>query len=210
MAVAVNPELETSWQRCWPALGASGDGQQVMARLLDAYQEPQRKYHTAQHLAECLQWWEACREQAEKPAEVEMSLWFHDAVYDVKGRDNEARSAAWAVQALREAGVSEESLGRISALILATRHSVTPETSDQQLLVDIDLAILGAPRPRFDAYEAQIREEYRWVPDALYSDKRREVLAGFEARDAIYRTPRLYALLEAQARSNLAHALSQL
>lgn len=64
------------------------------------------------------------------------------------------------------------------------------------LLVDIDLSILGAPRARFDEYEAQVRAEYGWVPRFLFRTKRRDVLAGFLARHSIYNTPTLRESLE--------------
>lgn len=59
--------LETSWKRCWGALVPTDDtgeahnlgevssaGETLMNRLIAAYNEPQRKYHTEQHLRECL------------------------------------------------------------------------------------------------------------------------------------------------------------
>lgn len=71
---------------------------------------------------------------------------------------------------------------RVRALIMATCHDAEPEGDDARRLVDIDLAILGADPARFAEYDAQVREEYRWVPDWLYRRKHREVLAGFLAR----------------------------
>ncbi|MBT9552193.1 MAG: hypothetical protein IV088_15195 [Hydrogenophaga sp.] len=65
---------------------------------------------------------------------------------------------------------------------MATCHDAEPEGDDARRLVDIDLAILGADPARFAEYDAQVREEYRWVPNWLYRCKRREVLAGFLAR----------------------------
>jgi predicted metal-dependent HD superfamily phosphohydrolase len=204
------PIFETSWARCWPALGAAGDGAALRDRLLAAYAEPQRHYHTQQHLGECLALCERHLALAEHAAEVEIALWFHDAVYDVRGRDNEARSAAWARQALQAAGVGSAVIDRVEALIMATRHQALPQGMDQQLLVDIDLAILGAPRARFQAYEVQVRAEYAWVPRWVFRRKRREVLREFLAREPIYSRPELRAELEAQARDNLAHSIRQL
>lgn len=202
--------LQISWERCWSALGAKGDGHDVMARLLSAYNEPHRKYHTERHLRECLDLFARHRSWAVEPAEVEMALWFHDAIYDTKACDNEAKSAEWAERELSEAGVSAEHIGRIADHILATRHAAVPQGQDQMLLVDIDLAILGANRSRFEEYERQVREEYGWVPDVLFRNKRREVLREFLARSPLYSTPILRESLEKQARSNLEYSLLRL
>jgi predicted metal-dependent HD superfamily phosphohydrolase len=202
--------LESSWQRCWKPLGASGDGTALMQRLVSAWQGPHRKYHTVQHLSECLSLLEQNLDLAAEPAEVEIALWFHDAIYDVRASDNEARSADWAANELRQAGVSSQRIARIKEHILATRHAALPQGQDQMLLVDIDLSILGAPRARFDEYEIQVRAEYGWVPGFMFRRKRREVLEEFLARDPIYNTAKLRQALEQQARDNLAHSLRQL
>lgn len=202
--------FDQSWYRCWNGLDAQGDGVSIMRSLLGAYAEPQRHYHTQQHLSECLALFELHGRLAEHPAEVEIALWFHDAVYDVKVSDNEARSAAWARQALMQSGVCEERVERVEALIMATRHAVAPQGQDQQLLIDIDLSILGAPRSRFDEYEAQVRREYSWVPGMIYRRKRRDVLRGIAQRQHIYSTQALRDSLERSARENLAHSLNAL
>lgn len=205
--------LLSSWLRCWRSLqacGDGGDGIALMQKLTTAYAEPQRSYHTIQHLNECLALLEPHLELAEHPAEVEIALWFHDAVYDVEGKDNEARSASWAQTELIAAQVTPEAVERIKKLIMATCHAALAQGRDQQLLVDVDLAILGAPRARFIEYEEQVRKEYDWVPGWLFRRKRRGILKEFLARDPIYNTPQIRARLEGQARENLAYSLSQL
>lgn len=201
------PLFEASWQRGWAGLHARGDGVAVRDALLAAYAEPQRKYHTLQHLSECLALFDQYHSLAVEPAEVEIALWFHDAIYAVRASDNEARSADWAEAELHKAGVAQARIARVRGHILATRHSVLPEGSDQALLVDIDLSILGAPRPRFEEYEQQVREEYRWVPGFLFQLKRKQILAQFLARDALFATPAIRQSLEAAARENLATSL---
>lgn len=202
--------LQSSWDRCWKALDASGDGLALLQDLIAAYREPHRKYHTTRHLSECLALFEKNIDLAMLPGEVELALWFHDAVYNVRASDNEAKSAEWAAEALTKAGVKPDHIHNIRGHIMATRHSTLPQGEDQMLLVDIDLSILGAPRPRFVEYEAQVRAEYGWVPEFLFRSKRRDILTELIARNPIFNTPRLREQLENQAQENLAYSIAQL
>lgn len=205
VSITEEPLAERSWRRAWAALGLPAP-QGVMMLLLDAYAEPQRHYHSPQHLHECLSHVESALALAQRPGEVELALWFHDAVYDPKGKDNEQRSADWACEVLSVAGAKVEVQQRVRALIMATCHNAVPVDSDAQLLVDIDLAILGADPARFAEYDQQVRAEYRWVPGWIYRRKRKEVLAAFLQRPAIYSTEWFRERFEALARENLLQA----
>ena len=199
--------LETSWRRAWSAIGAHGDGSALLSQLLARYSEPHRKYHTLQHLGECVSHFEAAASLSAHAGEVVLALWFHDAIYDLRSSQNEVQSAEWARTALLSAGVPSEAAERVHALVLVTRHSVLPVTPDERLLVDIDLAILGAPESRFAEYETQVRQEYSWVPSFVFRFKRKAILAEFLARRSIYSTAHFHAQLESQARANLAHTI---
>jgi predicted metal-dependent HD superfamily phosphohydrolase len=207
---AIDPVLARSWTRAWSGLGAAGEGVALRDALLAAWAEPQRRYHTLRHLGDCLALFEQAAHLAGRPAEVEMALWFHDAVYALKASDNEARSAAWADEALAAAGVAADVRQRVHALVMATCHDAQPTTGDAGLLVDIDLSILGAEPERFDEYEVQVRQEYAWVPGPLFRRKRREILQGFLARPRIYSTEWFHQRFEAQARSNLERSVARL
>jgi len=194
------------WTQDWARLGLAGSDA-WLARLLAAYAEPGRHYHTLQHLAECLELFDRVAHLANRPGEAAIALWFHDAVYLPPAKDNEARSADWAGAALREAGAGEDVCERVWALIMATAHHAAPGDTDACLVVDIDLAILGADAARFAEYEEQVRAEYAAVPIDLFRQKRAELLARFLERPAIYQTPKLHARFENQARANLRHAI---
>ena len=196
--------LQVSWQALGTELGLQHAG--TMQQVVHHYASAGRAYHNLQHLQECLQWFAQLRHLARHPAEVELALWFHDVIYNPQAADNERQSADMAVQFLKAQGVADPVIQRIDDLIMATRtHEAS--TPDQQLLVDIDLAILAAPAPRFEEYQQQIRQEYAFVPDSLFAEKRAEVLAGFLARTRIYQTDYFYQQLESRARANLQHAL---
>jgi len=202
--------LRDNWRAAWHAVGVAQADEALGLELQRCYAEPQRRYHTLQHLGECLAWFEREQQQAERPGEVALALWFHDAVYDVHAHDNETRSADWARRAMLDAGVAADAAARVHALVMATRHDAVPEGRDAELLIDIDLSILGADPARFDEYERQVQAEYAFVPDAVRLPRRRAILQRFLDRSAIYATPRMHALLEAQARTNLAQSIKAL
>jgi predicted metal-dependent HD superfamily phosphohydrolase len=151
---------------------------------------------------------DACPFEVSDPASLELALWFHDAIYDTSRSDNEAKSAAWARHALTT--LSRSQLDRIEQLILLTKHDTLPVGLDQELILDLDLSILGASPARFDVYEAQIRQEFSWIPDAVYKRDRAKILTAFLSRWVIYHTTYFRDMLEVQARENLERSLSAL
>lgn len=202
-------DLLSSWNRAWSRLSALGSGEHAYLELVRRYSELHRHYHTMQHLEECLLAFERAQQFAEHPAEVEMALWFHDAIYDVKRSDNEEQSAKLAGAVLSGHGVPAAVVERVKSLVLITRHSVLPATQDEKVLVDIDLSILASEEVRFDEYERQIRLEYGFVPGWLFKRKRKAILRSFLARPSIYSVPELAAKWEGKARANLARVVGE-
>lgn len=198
----------SGWHAAWRDLEAAAPPG-LHERLVGAWMEPQRHYHTLQHLEECFAHFDALGALAERPAEVALALWFHDAIYDPKKSDNEEKSAEWARASLQHAGRAAPGQ-RVHALVMATRHAVVPRGRDAEVLIDIDLSILGAAPERFDEYERQVRAEYGWVPDFLFRRTRRQILAELLARETIYSTAPMRERLEGAARANLARSLERL
>ncbi len=165
--------------------------------LVKAYGEPQRAYHSLQHLEECLLVFDGARGFMQQLDLIEMALWFHDAVYDPKSGENEALSAAMAVEALGGSSTARE----VARLILLTKSHQPTEGPDDAWIIDI--AIFAQSAERVLEYEQQIREEYGWVPEQVYREKRAEILRSFLAREPIYRTPWARERFEALAKENL-------
>jgi predicted metal-dependent HD superfamily phosphohydrolase len=197
------------WTETWNRLGAVAP-EALLAELVGRYSEPHRFYHTLQHLRECFSVLEPASHLAGRLAEVQLALWFHDAVYDTRAQDNEEQSARWAEQSLVAAGASSDAAAQVRELVLATKHHAVPQGEDAKLLVDVDLSILGAAEPRFAEYERQIRQEYEWVPEDAFRQRRARVLASFLDRSSIYSTAWFAARLEEQARKNLSRSLKEL
>ena len=209
--------LAATWDQAWRSLGCK-EPAGLRAELMAAWSEPHRHYHDPRHLGECMALWSRWRGDCQRPGEVAVALWFHDSVHDPKEAANELSSAAWAARALTRAGTGSDTVQRVHDLVMATRHDATQEraaaelagSADARLVVDIDLSILGSPAERFERYDQDVRREYAWVPGYRYLAGRARVLQSFLDRPRLYHGEAAVALLEAQARINLAAALSRL
>lgn len=204
-------ELEQArerWRRLWTGRGVRSVPERAFDELVESYQQPHRAYHGLDHVLDCLRVFDTVSSGAEHAFEVETAIWFHDAVYQPMRIDNEARSADWALHVLREAGVCQAAIERVRQLVLATRHDAPAETADARLLLDVDLSILGRSPGEFQVYEDQIRREYAWVPDAIFHERRADLLEGLLKREPLFLSEALRARFEPQARVNLAAAVA--
>lgn len=187
----------------------------VLADLRNRYAEPQRRYHTWAHIEALLGWFALRRDHLHDPVAVELAILFHDAVYDPARPDNEAQSA----QLLQDAdlpNVTDDTRLRAVRMIEATAaHGLTDnleetDRSDMAEFLDMDLSILGAAPAVFDGYERAIREEYAFVPEALFRAARRGILERFLERRTLYFSDWGRECFEAQARSNVAASIAAL
>ncbi|MGO4834191.1 hypothetical protein AB4144_18175, partial [Rhizobiaceae sp. 2RAB30] len=156
----------------------------LKTELRALYGGDDRHYHGLAHIEELLRLADKHRAALADPEAVVAAIWFHDAIYDSRRKDNEEKSAALAADRL--AGrVDPDRLRRITDMIEATARHVVPDTgdeaarSDAALFLDMDLSILGAPAEIFDAYEQAVRLEYAWVDDANWRTGRGAVLQSF-------------------------------
>lgn len=183
--------------------------------LQAAYRTPPRAYHHFGHVEEVL---ERFREVAAgpgwvQPREAWLAVLYHDAIYEPGRADNEARSAQLAREAItRWLPHADVDAARVAALIeLTARHGKLEPAEvdgDAALFLDCDMAILGAPPDRFDAYENAIGREYRHLPAPLYRLHRRRFLKRLLTRERIFLSDFFHRRLDATARANLRRALS--
>lgn len=195
--------LEKSWFELHRHYHFS-EPQKIFNKLIAAYSEKQRAYHTLQHLYECLVLLESIRPDLNdaNANAVALALWFHDAVYDSQAKDNELKSAELFEQYLAQ-DLSIDIGQKIKRWILATQMHEATDERDLQFLLDIDLAILAASPERFAEYKQQIQQEYAWVDPDVYSIKRKEVLTHFYQAKPLYQTEYFQHSFEQRAKMNL-------
>ena len=184
----------------------------VLADLRRRYAEPQRAYHTWDHIAALLGWFDERAYHLDDPDAVFLAILFHDAIYDARRKDNETLSAALLADTALP-GFDPASITRAVRLTEATAAHRIPdgldnaETSDMAAFLDMALSILGAAPRVFAAYDRAIRREYRHVPWPLYGMARKRILKGFLLRPTFYFSDWGRATFEAHARANLGRKL---
>nr|WSX51210.1 hypothetical protein OG409_21105 [Streptomyces sp. NBC_00974] len=214
--------LRARWQNATTAAGAAAgrDPAPYADRLLAAWAEPQRKYHTTAHLADVLARIDVLAPHAQDAqdgagapdaAAVELAAWFHDAVYRPDRSENEERSAALAERALAELGIDAATTAEVARLVrLTVTHDPAPGDTNGEVLCDADLAVLAGTPAQYAAYAAAVRAEYGFVPDDAFREGRAAVLRQLLGLPRLFRTPYGTAHWEAPARTNLAGELERL
>jgi predicted metal-dependent HD superfamily phosphohydrolase len=215
-----NPEVElrAAWHRSFGPTHPD-----LLDSLLARLREPHRRYHTAVHVVWVLRHLHHLVEAGARLADrghvtepvgvdldaVHLAALYHDAVYDPLRADNEAISARLAVEAAEQMGWPPERCHVVHELVMATAGHVPADTA-QALLVDADLAILGAEPAQYTAYVNGVRSEYAHIDAQSWRTGRAAVLQRFLDVPAVYSTDIMRHEREARARANMAAELAAL
>lgn len=180
--------------------------------LLDKqYSDPSRHYHGWGHIADCLRNLDEVRDKIPfKIPTTECAIFFHDAIYSSRRKDNEIESAAWAPLCLVKMGVGDYRFTDNVALFIkaSTHRYLSGPTSEMNLFLDIDLASLGYSLNTFQQNTREIRQEYGWVPTDQFIEERKKILNSFLLRPRIYYTDHFSSKYESQARLNLSQPIT--
>jgi predicted metal-dependent HD superfamily phosphohydrolase len=190
---------------------AGSDLEAAAGYLLGRWSEPQRQYHTVDHLAAVLDVVDRFAALVPHPERVRLAAWMHDAVYDPRalGDANERDSAEFAEGLLATLGVPDDTAAEVARLVgLTAGHTTGEDDPDGELLCDADLAVLAGDDEAYAAYTAAIRREYAHVPDEDFRAGRAQVLKALLELPSIYRLEPLRAQWEERARANLARELN--
>ncbi|MCF6314223.1 MAG: hypothetical protein L3J39_17375 [Verrucomicrobiales bacterium] len=177
----------------------------VWAVVAEGYAQEHRYYHNLSHVGKMLGWLE---QTGQGTVQIELAIWFHDLVYDPSASQNEQESAL-AFQRIFAPLLAPEVIEDVSRLIVATDPKMGRSgADDENLLIDIDLSILGAERGDYEQYCAAIRMEYSMVSDVDFKLGREQVLNRFLSQ-RIYVTD-FFTELEQPARENISWELGKL
>jgi len=190
-------------------------GETLLAGLEARYGEPQRAYHTWDHIKALLGHFETLSDHIHDKTRLLWALYWHDAIYDPTRSDNEALSADL-LRAEGKGHIPDAALEEAAIIIEATAKHQLPAAlsgaalSDAAYFLDMDLSILAVRADVFDTYEEQIRFEYGFVPAEVYAGARAGILKGFLARQQLYFTQTCRDMWEDKARANLERSIGKL
>jgi len=197
------------WRKLMEAYGLPKN-EDTYQKLIESYSEKHRAYHTLEHIDACFKHLDSIHTETERPHEIELALWFHDVIYAPFSKTNEEDSADLARSFLLHNEVDPEVIGRVYDLIVLTKEHVAPNSHDGEVMLDVDLSILGAEKTIYEQFEKNVRKEYKRVPSFIFKKKRREILKSFSDRSRLYHTDYFFDRLETQAKINLKWAINTL
>ncbi len=207
-------KLRGLWRTHMNALGTfdAGAAGKAFDRLCASYAEPQRHYHTLSHLVALFDCLELYADEIGDPSRLALAAWYHDCVYDPKAKDNEEKSAERATNELRALGAHTLLIDRVAKLILATKNHLgaTGGDYDDDVFLDADFAILGAPEAAYRQYVEGVREEYAHLSDDEWKAGRMAFLERIVLAPRIFRTGVFEGAYAAQARANIKRELKEL
>ncbi len=191
-----------------PVQADPGPAHRVLTELLTRWREPHRRYHDLEHLQEVLAALVLLGAgPAERPAAV-LAAWFHDAVYRGRAGADEQDSAALAQDRLVELDLPPAVGAEVARLVLLTLgHRPEPSDADGSALCDADLAVLGAPWPRYLRYARDVEAEYGHLPAEQFRAGRCRVLSELLERPRLYLSEAAHRRWDAAARANLRREL---
>lgn len=176
--------------------------EQQWSTIKRKYSSKSRYYHNLSHLDNLLLQLTAVKDAISDT--ILFTMFYHDIVYNVMRKDNEERSAAFAIEILGSINYPGEKKLKCEHQILATKKHIIDDDIDTNFFLDADLSILGQAWEVYEAYYSNIRKEYAIIPDLIYKKERVKVLRKFLAMESIFKTPPFIAACEMQARKNIA------
>ncbi len=174
----------------------------VFARVHAAWAAEPRRYHDLEHLVDCLRELDA----ATGPPTAELALWYHDVVYEPGATDCEERSAIMLSRDAVTLAIPTATATAAAAVVRATAHALGRDALNDataELVLDIDLSILGRDPLRFMDYEYGIEEEYAPTSTLAFRRGRGHFLAALLERDRIFQTEHFRAWYEQPARAQI-------
>ena len=201
-------DIEKEWSqrkqqffKLWPPQN-SDKINKIWNTLTGKYSEETRFYHTRKHIIKCLQQFKQIENLLTSGDAVQLSIWFHDAIYKTGAIDNEEQSAEYFSQVARGL-LPKEFINRVAKLIVSTKHLSAPPNCDEAFLLDIDLSSFGSDWKTFNLDGENLRRENPQLSELEFNNNNINFFQMLLKREKIYFTDYFYAKYESEARKNI-------
>lgn len=197
-----------SLHQIWTSIfsGSNTDEQllkQFWNEMCNAYASNNLAYHNIQHLQHMFTTYKELNFSSENEDVLFLAIFFHDVVYDPRQKDNEYKSAEKARTTLTALNFPSHKIEWCVQHILATENHEATEHVDTQILLDLDLSILGSDRDTYSQYAQNIRKEYSMFNDLDYQKGRIKALQHLIELPHLYQTEAARAYFYDNAIKNL-------
>lgn len=140
---------------------------------------------------------------------IELSIFYHDIVYEFDAVDNEEKSANKAINCLlRCESIDLDTIREVNKMILATKNHYTEESYIEYFL-DIDMLILASESDVYLKYAENIRKEYWFYLEYEYNIGRKNILNKM-LKTPIFKSVYYHTRYETKAIENIKKELEAL
>lgn len=181
-------------------------------QLYQHYRESHRHYHTLKHLSDLFMQLDSVRSMVSNIQLIEMSIFYHDIIYQPGSADNEERSAVISETVMRDMKWKERDVREVGAYIRSTKTH-EPDTAvlnpdDLKLFLDLDLSVLGSDWDTYRVYSKNVMREFG--NEQVIKLGRRSFMQKVLDRPFIFHTRYFRIKLEDRARANISREINEL
>lgn len=142
--------------------------------------------------------------------EIVLMVWFHDCIFstdEANFRQNEDRSAEFFLYTynLKKNKLIGMAKNVYDGILASKNHLVTQAglTLTQQIFLDLDLCGMGEDYDTFIVNGNNIRTEFSWLEEHLFTENRMKFFQTLMLREHIYYHPKMRELFEQPTRDNI-------
>lgn len=181
--------------------------------IVSRYNEIWRHYHNVNYIDNMAKTVDFLAEKSGKKEELTLevlalSVFYHRAVYIPGSHLNEKYSA----QLVEKLELDDLIKQEVIHIILGTQSYSTPQTLEEAIIFDADLAILGSEHKEYAEYTENIFKESQTMgySDGIFLYRRKEFVKNALERDNLFTTKYALENWNDKAKTNLTVELEQL
>lgn len=204
-------------------LGYTPAGEKAFLDLVHRYSEPHRCYHNIFHIDRMLLDLKRVEQAAHLVSSINLrwAIWYHDIVYKPGHEENEEISFYICEKAMKQFHFDSAQREIVKTYILATKqhvHQIVPVSADEpwirehNLLLDLDMAVLGFQSEEYEQYAVGVKEEYltRYSLAEFNQGRANFLKTMLDRGFHLFRHPVIQDLYGAQAGVNMLRELATL